>query len=231
MNPPCVVVVAGGGPLSTDAVAGLPDDAYVIAADSGLDHARGVGLEVDLVVGDMDSVSPEALAAARADGTAIEHHPAAKDQTDLELALDRAVARRPDRVVVIGGSGGRLDHLLAEVLVLASEPYAAVPIEARLGDALVTVVRSAVTLRGVPESLLTLVPVGGPARGVTTAGLLYPLVDEDLAAGSTRGVSNELVDPVAEVRVREGVLLAIQPRPSRPEPPSGGHGGWGEPHP
>lgn len=207
-----VVVVAGGDPPTPAVLDGLPADAYVVAADSGLDHARHLGLAVDLVVGDLDSVSPTALVAARADGTTIEQHPAAKDQTDLELALDRAIARRPDRIVVLGGGGGRLDHLVAGLLVLASERYAAVPIEVRTGLATVSVVRGEAELRGAPGSVVSLLPIGGPACGVTTEGLRYPLADEDLAPGTTRGVSNELLDDgVARVRVRGGVLLAIQP--------------------
>jgi len=190
---------------------GVPRDAYVIAADSGLDHALGLGLKADLVVGDFDSVSAAALAAARADGTTIEQHPVAKDQTDLELALDHALARRPNRIVVVGGEGGRLDHLVAGLLVLTSERYAAVPIEARTGQAIVTVIRDEVRLHGDRGSVVTLLPVGGTACGVTTEGLRYPLADEDLSPGTTRGVSNELLASVARVRVRSGVLLAIQP--------------------
>jgi thiamine pyrophosphokinase len=206
-----VVVVSGGPPPAEAAAKGLPDDAYVIAADSGLDHARVIGLRVDLVVGDLDSVSAGALAAAEAAGTSVEPHPAAKDQTDLELALDQAIARNPARIIVLGSAGGRLDHLLAGGLGLASERYATVAIEARLGPATVTVIRDEVLLHGRSGELVTLVPVGGPARGITTKGLLYPLDDEDLASGTSRGVSNEFLGAEARVVVRSGVLLAIQP--------------------
>jgi thiamine pyrophosphokinase len=207
-----VVVVSGGSAPAADAGRGLPADAFVIAADSGLDHARQLGLRVDLVVGDLDSVSPGGLATAEGEGIAIEAHPAAKDQTDLELAMDRALERHPDRIVVLGPDGGRLDHLVAGGLVLAAERYAEVAtVEARLGPATVTVVRRAAQLHGGPGDLLTLVPVGGPAIGVATEGLVYPLADEDLAPGTTRGVSNEFVAETARVTVRRGVLLAIQP--------------------
>jgi thiamine pyrophosphokinase len=207
-----VVVVAGGDPPAPDAAADLPDGAYVIAADSGLDHALALGLDVDVVVGDLDSVRPDTLAAAIERGVEVERHPAAKDATDLELALDRAARRRPGRVVVLGGGGGRADHLLAEALLLAAERHAAIPsMEARLGRARLTVVRNRAALRGQPGDLVSLLPLHGPARGVTTGGLLYPLTDEDLLAGSTRGVSNELVSETASVHVKEGVLLAVQP--------------------
>ncbi|MGH9214329.1 MAG: thiamine diphosphokinase [Acidimicrobiales bacterium] len=212
MNIPQVVVVVAGGDAPYSSLGPrLPPSAFVIAADSGLDRARALGWPVDLVVGDLDSATEAAIGAARADGVDVEQHPAAKDQTDLELALDRAVARRPDRIVVVGGGGGRLDHLVAAALLLASARYTAVPVEAWFDGAVVTVIRGEARLHGTPGDLVSLLPLGGPARGVTTEALRYPLADEDLAPGTTRGVSNELLASEAGVRVRDGVLLAIQP--------------------
>lgn len=206
-----VLVVSGGDPPLPAALSDLPDDAYVIAADSGLDHALGAGLRVDLVVGDLDSVSPEGLAAARAGGVAIERHPPEKDATDLELALDRAMALGADDIVVVGGAGGRFDHVVGGLLLLTSARYAAADVTARLGDALVTVVRKEAALQGRVGSYVSLLPADGPAIGISTTGLLYPLHDEDLKPGASRGVSNEFVTPSATVAVRVGVLLAIQP--------------------
>src|SRR5689334_18888700 len=115
------LVFAGGDPPPRELVAGLDRSALVIAADSGLDHALALGFRADVVVGDLDSVTPDALAHARADGAEVELHPAEKDETDLELALRRAVALGMRRVTVIGGGGGRHDHLLANALVLGSD--------------------------------------------------------------------------------------------------------------
>jgi thiamine pyrophosphokinase len=210
------VVVGGGGPpaVSRADLGDLGADPVVIAADSGLEHARALGLPVDRVVGDMDSVDPAVLSAAAATGTQVDRHPEAKDATDLDLALVAALADRPARVVVVTGAGDRFDHALAVALSLAAParaPAAGVAVEAWIGTTHLWVVRDEVALAGRPGDLLTLVPVHGPARGVTTAGLLYPLADEDLDAGTTRGVSNEWAEPVATVRVRSGVLLAVAP--------------------
>ena len=212
-----VVVVAGGDPVTPGAIADLPSGALVIAADSGVERALGVGLHVDLAVGDFDSVSHAALQRIERDGARLERHPEAKDHTDLELALAAAVACNPRRVVVLGGHGGRLDHFLANALVLTSPRWAGVELVARMGGAVLTVVRDHAEVRGAPGDLVTLVPAHGAARGVTTEGLRYPLDDEDLDAGSTRGVSNELVRTSAVVHVRDGVLLVIQPGITRTE--------------
>ena len=206
-----VIVVTGGDPIDPAEVGPLPPADRVIAADSGLDHARRLGLAVDLVVGDFDSVSAEALALALADGVTVDSHPAAKDRTDLALALDHAVADRPARVLVIGGDGGRLDHLMANLLLLAADDYRSTEIEARLGPARVYVIRRRAALHGQAGELVTLLPVHGPARGVTTEGLLYPLRGEDLHPGTSRGVSNEFEAVDATVALQDGVLLTVQP--------------------
>jgi thiamine pyrophosphokinase len=208
---PTVIVVSGGDPPALQALEGLPTDARVVAADSGLDFAHGLGLHVDVVVGDLDSVSEVALAAARHAGTTIERHPSAKDATDLELALDRAVELGAARIVVLGGAAGRFDHVVGGLLLLADERYENVHMTARLGSARVAVVRGEATLEGQVGDYVTLLPVAGPAEGITTSGLLYPLHNEDLLPGTTRGVSNELVTRTATVHVRQGVLFAIQP--------------------
>lgn len=206
-----VVVVAGGELMPSHVATSLPPDAPVIAADSGLHVALALGMAVDLVVGDLDSVDPRTLARAREAGVAVREHPAAKDHTDLALAMDAALERGAQRLVVVGGHGGRLDHLLANALLLAAPAYAAVDVVGHMGDATVHVVRSTATLTGTPGELVSLLPVHGPARGVTTEGLLYGLDGGDLPVGSSRGVSNELAQPRAHVAVEVGVLLAVQP--------------------
>jgi thiamine pyrophosphokinase len=209
------LVFAGGERPPPSVVDGLLDADVVIAADSGLGHALALGCAVDLVVGDLDSAEPDELVRATAAGAVVEQHPADKDATDLELALDAARARGVERIVVIGGHGGRVDHFVANLLLLASPSLAALRVEARLGDAWVVVVRDHMDLHGDIGDLCSLLPLGGVAHGVVTRGLRFPLRSEDLEPGSTRGVSNVFVEPHAEVSLTEGVLLAVLPQPRK----------------
>ena len=119
-----VVVVAGGAPPPQEAVLEVPPGTTVIAADGGLENANALGLTATTVIGDFDSVSQDALDAAAAAGVQLVRHPEAKDATDLELALDAALELDPERIHVLAGDGGRLDHLLAALLLLASPRYA-----------------------------------------------------------------------------------------------------------
>ena len=205
-----VVVASGEGPGLT-----VPSARHVVAADGGLLRARELGLDVDVVVGDLDSVTPEALAAAEAAGARVVRYPRAKDATDLELALDVALELGARRTLLVASAQGRLDHLLASLLLLGSERYARLELDALVGDALVHVVRGERTLAGVPGELLTLLPLGGPATGVRTEGLEYPLAGETLGPGTTRGVSNVFTSTGARVTLTDGVLLAVRPEVAR----------------
>lgn len=204
------LVFAGGDPPAAGTV---PDDGVdlVIAADSGLEHAQALGVDVDLVIGDLDSVDPDALEDALARGATAERHPTAKDATDLELALDAALERGASAMHVVGIGGGRFDHHLANVLLLASRRYRSVRIDAHLSDSWITVVHDRIELLGSPGAICSLLPLGGPAVGVVTDGLRFPLRRETLPPGTTRGVSNEFLATTATVSLDSGVLLAVVP--------------------
>ncbi|MCJ7672661.1 MAG: thiamine diphosphokinase [Acidimicrobiia bacterium] len=209
--PEVALVFAGGDPVPVAVNTRLPVAALVIGADSGIEHAHALGRRVDGAVGDFDSVAPETLAVATEAGAEVVRYPVDKDATDLELALDVATARGVARITVVGGHGGRFDHYLANALLLASPRFAAVEIDAWFGDTHVAVIRTRTRLTGRTGSLVTLLAIHGPARGVTTTGLRFPLHDADLLPGSTLGVSNELVGVDAEISVAGGTVLGIQP--------------------
>jgi thiamine pyrophosphokinase len=201
------LVFCGGGRIELE----LPAADLVVAADTGLAEARRLGKRVDVLVGDLDSVSDEDADRVAREGGRIDRHPVDKDATDLELALEAALRTGAKRVVVAGGAGGRLDHLLGNALVLASPKFATMDVDAVFGRARLHVVRGALDLDGAPGELVSLFAVGGPACGVRTTGLRWGLHGEDLLPGSSRGTSNEFVEPLATVSVEAGVLVAVRP--------------------
>ena len=183
----------------------------VIAADSGWYEARRRGLVPDELHGDLDSVLDDDVEEAVRLGVGIHRYPTDKDATDLELALDRAVGLGAERLVVIGPGGGRLDHQLGELLLLASEKYAHLEVDARLGGSSVHPVRGGPrTISGRRGTSVSIVPIAGPAT-VSTTGLRWPLVAEQLDPGSTRGISNEFEGDIATVGTDRGVVLVVVP--------------------
>jgi len=205
-----VVIFAGGDRLPADEIPTLPEHRYVIAADSGLHAAQDLGVEVDLVVGDFDSAAPAAVAAAVRAGAILERHPRDKDATDLELALDAALTRGLSPAVLVGGAGfDRIDHFMANALVIAHPRYAELQPEWWVKGAHVIPVHDRIEISGSIGDIVSLLPVGGASAGVTTTGLRWELQDETLPSGSTRGVSNEMSASTASVGIATGTLLAI----------------------
>lgn len=205
------LVLANGQGLDGAAEDDLPDAELVVAANGGYDLALTLGLKVDVLVGDLDSLAAHDLP----DHVAVERHPQDKDSTDLELALRLISERQPRRVVVVGGSGGRVDHeLAAATLLCASWWDPATEVDWLSARGWIHVVRGRRTIHGDPGDLVTLLPMGGDAGGVTTKGLRWDLNDESLPHGTSRGVSNVLLEPVASIHVRQGCLLAVLPRGS-----------------
>jgi thiamine pyrophosphokinase len=203
-----VVFAAGVGNSSNVTI---PSGALVIAADGGADRALELGITVDLIIGDLDSVGADALGILQHAAVGIERHPRDKDATDLALAFDKAQELGARRILLVGPAGGRLDHLLGELLLLGSETYAEIEIDASLGTAAIHVVRSQRTLSGTPGELVSLFALHGPAEGVEAQGLLYPLRGEALEPGSSRGISNAFAEDEARISVERGVVLVVRP--------------------
>lgn len=209
------VIIIGGAAPASGAAERLPADRFVIAADSGLDHARRMGLAVDVVVGDLDSVSCGALREAEAAGVRIERHPPAKDVTDTELAIALAASSGYGHILGITGGGDRLDHALAALHAFATPALADRRVEVYWAEHVVQVVHGPGRLELEADrpagTLVSLLPLFGPAEGVSTTGLQYPLHGETLPAASGRGVSNVRTGGQACIGIRRGTLLVISP--------------------
>lgn len=186
----------------------------LICADGGGDVALAWDFLPGLLVGDMDSISPVSLEIlSRSPGVEVRVAPVEKDETDLELALLTALEQGARDITILGGLGGRLDHTLGNIYLLAAEQLVQAGAKARLLDELeeVTVLRGGeeLTLKGQPGELVSLIPLTPVARGVRTGGLYYPLRSEPLYIGPTRGISNQFTGTTATVSFEEGLLLVI----------------------
>ena len=207
-------IVIAGGDMTVD-----PSPApgtVVIAADSGYDHARRIGLAVDLLVGDLDSISASGLDHARSAGVRIVEHPEDKDHTDLELAMDHAVRAGARHIDIHGGEAGSLGHLLGVALELTDPRWADIEVTWHTADGMARICRpgSPVTLDELPQAIVSLIPVGD-VHGVTTSGLRWPLEEEDLLAGTSRGLRNTTVSSPVRISITHGALLVIveEPKP------------------
>lgn len=209
-----LIFANGDAPAGDVARQWLERDAMVIAADGGATNALAAGLAPDTVIGDLDSL-PEAL---RADlerrGARFIVHPARKDEIDLELAVRYALERGATDIVIFSALGGRWDQSLANVLLLTLPALRNVPAQIVDRRQTLRAVHSGrpARIEGRAGDTLSLLAVGGDARGVTIEGCEYALSDALLPFGVTLGVSNALVESAARVSVMEGIVLAIHRR-------------------
>lgn len=185
-------------------------DALIVAADGGARLALECGVTPALVIGDLDSVSPDVLARLEAQGAQVQRVPAEKDETDLELALLEAARRGAQSITLIGAAGGRLDHMLANFYLLAMPELRGLDVRAVAGaQALWLAWPGEHTLTGAPGDLISLIPLTPEASGIVTEGLEYPLRRESLYAGAARGVSNVMLGATARVTFDDGLLFIV----------------------
>jgi len=184
---------------------------YLIAADGGARHCAALGVQPAVLVGDLDSIEPSLLADYTKGGVAIERHPRHKDETDLELAVRRAIADGASEILLLGALGGRLDQTIANLLLPARQAWP-VPIRLADGRQLAQVLRGGekVTLHGAPGDTVSAVPLSETVTGISYTGLEYPLHNATLGLGSTRGVSNRMATKTATVQIATGILLVVQ---------------------
>ena len=187
----------------------LNSDDFIIAADGGTRHCLKLGLRPAVVIGDLDSLTQEDLQTLTAQGTEIRQYPTRKDFTDLELALNHARSLGMTEILILGALGMRWDQTLANVSLAAAFPE--LNIRLADGNQEITYIRAGETtsISGRPGDTLSLIPVGGEARGITTAKLEYLLDGESLPPGSTRGISNVLLAETAQISLQSGLLLCV----------------------
>ncbi len=188
-----------------------PQD-VIVCADGGSRHARALGLKPDLIIGDLDSILRADWAAAKAAGVAVQQHPHDKNETDLELAVQYAIAQKPTEVLIIGALGERLDQTLGNIALLSDARLAEVDVRLDDGVEEVFFCRGRSRIEGRVGDIVSLLPWGGAVEGVATEGLGWALHSETLQPEKTRGISNELIAPHATVTITFGLLLIAHRR-------------------
>jgi thiamine pyrophosphokinase len=210
------VFVIAGGDLKREEMALIERERdFVIAADAGAKKLTEAGILPHLAVGDFDTVGLAFMEELSRVGVPVEPLPMEKNETDLHYALMKAVEHKPDEVVILGALGGaRLDHMLANVGLLewlAEQGtngvlhHACNRIRLLVGPGELSLVKD-------EFSYVSLIPVSEKVSGIVTQGLKYPLRNETLVRGLTRGISNELSANEARVSIEKGKCLVVESR-------------------
>ena len=208
-----VLIFANGDlPDPDKARALIRTDDFILCADGGTRHALALGLTPHLVIGDMDSATSDEIKQLKKVDVPIELFPRDKNEIDLELAIQRALEKHPDTILIVAALGGRLDQTLGNITLLSDAQLADVDI--RLDDGLEEVFfcRTRSEVRGRSGDLVSLIPWHGKVEGVQTKNLKWSLHDEILYPEKTRGISNEMTADIASIEIKSGLLLVVHRR-------------------
>ena len=190
----------------------LPGD-FLVAVDGGLRHLKRLGIKPQLLIGDLDSVSAGELAEAIDSGIEVQRFPPAKDQTDLELALEYALKAGYAQIVIAYPFGDRVDHTLGNLSLLARPDLAEKTLSLEDGQVEARLLNTSACLPTQPGDLISLIAWGAPIEGITTKGLEYPLNHETLLPWQTRGISNVALADSIDLDFKSGRLLVIRTKP------------------
>lgn len=184
----------------------------VICADGGMGHLKKLGVRPDVLLGDFDSCSQEDLKMWQQKGVKVDQFPSKKDATDTELALEYALEQGFQEILILGATGRRFDHTLANVHIL--KKAVALGVRCSLIDShnIVILIDKKEEIIKDEHKYISLVPLTTCVEGVTTEGLKYPLTDATLTIGNSLGISNELEGTKGAVSITEGLLILIRSR-------------------
>jgi thiamine pyrophosphokinase len=187
----------------------LHADDYIICADGGTQHALALAVQPNLVLGDMDSLEKGQLESLQKSGVSIELYPRDKNETDLELAIRRAIELNPTQIIIIAALGGRLDQTLANISLLSDLRLSTFDVRLDDGVEEIFICRDQVRVHGRSGDLVSLIPWQGAVSEVETVNLKWALHKETLYPDKTRGISNEMIDNTASISIGSGLLLIV----------------------
>jgi len=181
-----------------------PDD-FILCADGGTRHALALGLNPNVIVGDMDSL-PENYSPSTFNGEFV-LFPKDKNETDLELAINHAITLSPHQILILAALGGRMDQTLANIALLSNLQLATFDVRLTDGVEEIFFCRDQAKVEGRSGDIVSLIPWQGEVTGVFTENLRWHLHHETLYPEKTRGISNEMTADVATVSIKSGLLL------------------------
>ncbi len=203
-----IIIFANGElPNKEKSRALLREDDFIIAADGGTRHALALGLTLNLIIGDMDSLpvnfEPSAL------NIELRRFPRDKNETDLELAIQHALTLCPQEIIILAALGGRLDQTLGNIALISDLRSSACSLKLNDGLEEVFFCFEHSQIHGTSGDTVSLIPWQGEVTGIVTTGLKWPLQNETLYPQKTRGISNEMTCEEAMVQVKSGLLLIV----------------------
>ncbi|NMO95944.1 thiamine diphosphokinase [Paenibacillus lemnae] len=205
------VLIFTGGNLSPKLLDEIEASDYIIGADRGALFLIEHGIKPHIAVGDFDSISKEQLEQVRImSGDTMTCDPIQKDLTDTELAMDIALNRKPEQILIIGATGTRMDHTLANIQMLTRGVEQHVQTSIVDLNNYITLTNSSCMIEDKGYTYVSLLPMTPVVTGIYLEGFQYPLYNATLHLGESLGISNRLTAERGTIKIDDGLLLIIQ---------------------
>lgn len=220
-----IILIISGGEVTKEVVDKVLKQNHftsVIVADGGLTIADKLNLSIDYLVGDFDSVNQTLLKKYKERieqsviTTRLREFKPEKDSTDTHIAINLAIELKATKIIILGATGTRLDHTLANINLLM------IPLKYKIDAEIIdmnnhiflmdgSIVKKKILNRHeISNKYISLLPLTNEVTKVTLFGFKYPLKDRTLTIGDSLGISNELLEDMCEIRIDKGILIVIQ---------------------
>ncbi|GGM21033.1 thiamine pyrophosphokinase [Paraliobacillus quinghaiensis] len=210
------VAIVAGGPIEfvPDLMSYKNQVDYWIGADRGALVLVNAGMRLDLAIGDFDSITENEFEQVSTNATSIETYPVDKDETDLDLAIVKAILLAPEKLILFGATGGRIDHTLANIQLLyrLQQEQLQTTIIDNQNELTLFNPGSYEVEQNLLYPIISFVPFSSCIEGLTLEGFYYPLEDGSVEWGSTLCLSNKLLSKKGTFSFRKGILIVIKSR-------------------
>ncbi len=182
---------------------------YVICADGGLEKAEKLDLTPNIIIGDLDSVNKLVLKKYLDMNIEIIKYPSEKNCTDMELAIEHAVEKGFKNIILIGATGSRLDHTIANIMLIEKYYKKGIHIHVIDNNNLIQIVTNSIEIINKKDYFVSIVPITDSIEVVSLIGFKYPLINVKVKRGSTLCVSNQIINEKGTIILGKGVGLVF----------------------
>lgn len=188
----------------------VQENNFILCADGGLNHLIKINIIPNLVLGDLDSISKEGLEYIKNNNIEVAKFPVMKDETDTHLALNYLIEKKYSEITIMGGIGTRIDHTLGNIYLLKSLIDKDIKGTIINENNIIHLVEKSIKLNKKNGYYTSIIPITTNGIDISISGFLYPLVNDHIDFGSTRGISNKIISDFGIITIKNGQALIIE---------------------
>ena len=206
----CVIIANGDLEYTDDIINIIKDAQLIISADGGARHLRALNIMPHVMIGDFDSILPADKLFFKEKKVKTLTFSSKKDHTDSEICISWALDNKATDITLLGVTGTRMDHTLANIFLLKKLAEQNIPARIINKNNEIHIITDFIEIKGEPKDFLSIIPVTQKVTGITFTGLKYPLVNAEIEMGASIGVSNTFKGTLATVSIKKGILIVIK---------------------